>query len=116
MSEESIDLNEFMERVQDDKALLLELLDIYREDYKEKRKLLAEALASNNYEEIRGIAHSLKGASGNISAKPVRNIFLQFEEMGKVQNTAGYQKQLSDLDVEYTALDRWIEQLKKELV
>ena len=40
MSEEILDLKEVMERVQDDKELLLELFDIFITDYSEKRKLL----------------------------------------------------------------------------
>jgi len=38
MGREVLDLNEFLERVQNDKELLLELLDIFVEDFQEKRK------------------------------------------------------------------------------
>ncbi len=114
MGEEILDLPEFLERVQDDKELLLELLDIYQNDFQQKRKLLADALAANKFEDIRGIAHSLKGASGNISAKALRVIFFDLEEMGKTQNIVGYQKHLSDLDAQYVILQKRIEQIKKE--
>ena len=114
MSDEILDVKEFLERVQDDKELLLELLDIYQQDYREKRKLLTTALATNHYEDVRGIAHSLKGASGNISAKKVRTIFLKLEDMGKLQNIAGHQQLLSALDTEYADLQKRMEQIKKE--
>ena len=114
MSDETIDLNEFLERVQDDKALLVELLDIFSDDYKEKRKSLEQALTASNFEDVRGIAHSLKGASGNISAKNLRNIFLKLEEMGKSKDMAGYQKQLSDMDTQFAVLEQRIDQIKKD--
>jgi len=83
MSEDLLDVNEFMERVQDDKELLLELLDIFLADYMEKRKTLQEAVDGQDFEQIKGVAHSLKGASGNISAKSMCEIFSSLEEMGK---------------------------------
>ncbi len=99
MSNEILDLNEFLERVQDDKELLLELIDIFSEDYAIKRKLLQEAVEQDNFEEIKSISHSLKGASGNISAITLRKIFLDFEEMGKASDLSGGKEKLADLDV-----------------
>jgi len=44
MSEEIIDLKDVLERVQDDKELLDELLDIYQEDFVQKRQALGKPL------------------------------------------------------------------------
>ncbi|MBU0467877.1 MAG: Hpt domain-containing protein [Candidatus Omnitrophica bacterium] len=115
MVNDSVDLNEFLERVQDDKELLLELIDIFAEDYLAKRELLKAAVENSDYEEIKGISHSLKGASGNISAKKLRLILLQFEEMGKAQDLAGAQDVLADLDKEYERVAARFESLKEEL-
>ena len=81
MNEQTLDLNEFLERVQDDKELLLELLDIFVNDYKEKSRLLNQAISQKDIEQVKGIAHSLKGAYGNISAKSMRKSLIIFEEM-----------------------------------
>ena len=115
MVEDILDLNEFMERVQGDKELLLELFDIYLEDYQAKRKLLPDIIRTQNYEELRGIAHSLKGASGNISAKSIRMIFLKMEEMGKNRNTDGIGRLLIELDELFVKLQKRIDELKIEL-
>ena len=96
MSEDILDLAEFKERVQDDTELLLELLDIF-----------AESLKST--------AHSLKGASGNISAKKLRELFLKIEEMGKAGNAAGAKELLPSLDEAYGELTKRFEEVKKEL-
>jgi len=115
MSDELLDLAEFRERVQDDLELLLELLDIYSSDFVEKRKILQDAVANKNYDQIKSIAHSLKGASGNISAKTMRECFLQLEEMGKTQNATGGPELLKKIDQIYADLTKRFDQLKRDL-
>ena len=115
MSQVVIDVPEFMDRVQDDKELFLELLDIYIEDFHKKRILLQQALENNNFEEIKSIAHSLKGSSGNISAKMLRESFLRLEEMVKNQDLKDFKKFLSDLDQQFQDVIRRTAELKVEL-
>ena len=115
MSQVVIDVPEFMDRVQDDKELFLELLDIYIEDFHKKRILLQQALENNDFEEIKGIAHSLKGSSGNISAKMLRESFLRLEEMAKSQDLKDFKKFLSDLDQQFQDVIRRTSELKVEL-
>jgi len=115
MSDEILDLNEFLERVQNDKKLLLELLDIFVEDFQQKRKLIDEAVAKSDYEQIKRISHSLKGSSGNISAKSLREILLKFEEMGKNSNLSGVDEVLVEIDAQFQKLIDRIHGLKEEL-
>ena len=115
MNEEIIDLPELLERVQDDKELLLELFDIFVQDFAVKRKSLEEYIKSKNYEEIRNIAHSLKGASGNISAKPLRAVCIQFEDLGKRNSVSDAQALLAQLDKEFERLVNHIAILRKQL-
>ncbi len=115
MSDEVIDLPEFLDRVQDDKELLLELLDIFSSDYMQKRKQLTEAVEKSDMEKIKNIAHSLKGASGNISAKAMRQSFLDLEEKAKATKVADIKNILQVLDKKFPMLQQRIEQLKKEL-
>lgn len=114
MSEPVLDLPDFLDRVQDDKELLLELLDIYEEDYGPKREGIEKAIAEKNYEDIRGIAHSLKGASGNISAKSVREIFSILEEKGQKCDLTGMEDDLVQLDQRYSDLKKRIDELREE--
>ena len=114
MSEQSLDLKEFLDRVQDDKELLLELLDIFSKDFKEKRKHLDSAVKSKDYEQLRSIAHSVKGASGNISAKAVRAICMTLEDMGKNQHLNGIEQLLVDLDKQFEILQGRITEIKDE--
>lgn len=115
MSDDVLDLPEFLERVQDDKELLLELLDIFVADYQEKRKNLEEAIKANNAEEVTSIAHSLKGASGNISAKSLRESFMSLEEMGKNNDLSGADNELASVDQKFQAFSDRIVNIKDEL-
>ena len=115
MNDDVLDLKEFLERVQDDKELLLELLDIFQQDFQDKRVLLNTAIESNDYEQIKSIAHSLKGASGNISAKALRATMLSFEEIVRAKNLTEARNVFHKMDGQFEALKNRIQILKKEL-
>ena len=115
MNDDVLDLQEFLDRVQDDKDLLLELLDIFSEDYQVKRKGLDLAVSQKNYEDLRGIAHSLKGATGNISAKSLRMLFMKLEEMGKNNTVDGAAPILIHVDEEFKKFQERVSIVKKEL-
>ena len=115
MSDELFDLNEFKERVQDDTELLLELLDIFCADYELKRQSLQQAIDKGDCDEVKSVAHSLKGASGNISAKSMREIFVQIEEAAKAGDVSGAPVLLGKLDEIYVQLSKRMAEVKSEL-
>jgi HPt (histidine-containing phosphotransfer) domain-containing protein len=115
MSNEIFDYEELMERVQDDKELLLELLELYIEDFKQKRVSLDDYVKNQDFENIRGVAHSLKGASGNISAKALREILLQLEQKGKDETMDGVEDLLDQLDKGFEELNNHLTDIKEKL-
>lgn len=115
MSDEIIDVPEFLDRVMEDKDLLKELLDIFSTDFVQKREDLGKAVETKDFETIRSIAHSLKGASGNISAKPLREVCVTLETKGKESDGEGLAELLTELDKQYAALQERIKTLKEEL-
>jgi len=115
MSLAVLDVEELMDRVQDDKELLLELLDIFSGDYEVKRKLLGTAVETNDADEIRSIAHSLKGASGNISAKALRESFIKLEDMSVINDLTTAGEVLVEMDKQYVALSARMSEVKTEL-
>ncbi|MBF0479510.1 MAG: Hpt domain-containing protein [Candidatus Omnitrophica bacterium] len=114
MNDPIIDVPELLERVQDDKELMLELFDIFMEDFPGKRQQLGEAIKEKNFENIRGVAHSVKGASGNISAKLVREVCMKLEMMGKNNTLDGAEAVLVQLDEEYAKLTEQMQLVRKE--
>lgn len=109
MADDIIDLPDVLERVQDDKELLLELLDIYQEDFVNKREALASAIATKDFTKIKEVAHSMKGASGNISAKRLYATCLELETKAKDNNAEG-------LDALLVAVDSQFEEVKANAV
>src|ERR1041385_6600484 len=114
MAEDIIDLPDVMERVQDDKELLLELLDIYQEDFVIKRGILAEAIAKKDFTKIKEVAHSMKGASGNISAKRLYATCLKLESQAKENNPAGLEETLKIIDGQFEEIKANAISLKKQ--
>jgi len=115
MSEEIIDLKDVLERVQDDKELLVELLDIYQEDFVIKRKALGDAITANDITKIKEVAHSMKGASGNISAKPLHTACLKLETLAKEGKTDGMQEVATSIDGYFEEVKAFTARFKKEL-
>lgn len=114
MDKNILDLQDVMERVQDDRELLMELLDIFSDDYVEKRELLNDLLKDNNAEEVRNIAHSIKGAAGNISAKAIHATCEQMERLAEEKNLAAVNELLAPLDKQFADLQKCIKELKDQ--
>lgn len=112
---EILDINEFLERIQNDKGLLWELLDIFVEDFQQKRTQLHEASRNNDATEVRKLAHALKGSSANISAHQLSSVLLDLERMGKNNTLAGADKLLADMDKKFEVLLVRISRLREEL-
>jgi len=115
MSEEIIDLKDVLERVQDDKELLAELFDIYEEDFVIKRKTLGEAVLAKDIAKIKEVAHSMKGSSGNISAKPLHAACLKLESLAKEGKTDGMPEVLGHIDGYFEQVKVFAVQFKKDL-
>ncbi len=111
---EIIDLKDFMERVQDDKELLLELLDIFQEDFIGKRQAMEAAVKGNDVSKIKEIAHSLKGASGNISAKEMHANFLKIEHAAKTNDLNEIAIILKSVDGQFEEIKQFTVKIKKE--
>jgi len=115
MSEEIIDLKDVLERVQDDKELLDELFDIYQEDFVAKRKALGDAIAAHDIVKIKEVAHSMKGSSGNISAKSLYASCLKLELLAKEGKTDGMQEIAVTIDGYFEKIKVFAAKFKKDL-
>ena len=114
MEEKVVDLEDVLERVQDDRELLLELFEIFESDYIEKRKTLDQLIKNNQYEHIRDIAHSMKGAAGNISAKALFSSCAKIEKIAGENNLTDIQVILPILDQQFVQLQAYIADYKKK--
>lgn len=115
MNQDIIDLPEVLERVQNDKELLAELIDIFLEDCPAKIGSIRESVKKKDFAQLRDVAHSIKGASGNISAKKLHAIFLQIEQAGKNNSLEGMEALLEELDRHFREFREYSVLLKQEL-
>lgn len=115
MSEEIIDLKDVLERVQDDKELLVELFDIFQEDFVGKRKALGEAIIVKDFTKIKEVAHSMKGASGNISAKPMHAACVKLEALAREGKTDGMQELAVSIDGYFEQVKVFAAGFKKQM-
>lgn len=90
--------SEALERMDGDKKFLDELIDIYYTDVSQRLDALHLALEKKDFEVIRHEAHTIKGASANLSLESLREISVQLEVAGHENN----------LDAARDALERFI--------
>lgn len=114
MNQDVVDLNEVLERVQNDKDLLLELFDIFLEDCPAKIASLKDAVSAKDLSKLRDVAHSMKGASANIAAKRINASFLQMEQLAKNNTVTGIEQLLKDIDGQINDLKVYAQKLKME--
>jgi HPt (histidine-containing phosphotransfer) domain-containing protein len=115
MSDDILDLNDFMERVQNDKELLLELLDIFTSDFEEKRRELEDAFNRNDPLTVEHVAHFLKGSCSNISAGLLRQLFFELEKKGRDNDLSDKEKYLNAIDREYQQLVNYLGEIRGRL-
>ena len=112
MNNSILDLQELMDRVMEDRELILELADDFSKDYPENRKLLGEAIAQKDFEKIKDIAHRIKGAAGNISVKPMFTCCFLIEQFALANQIDLILELIKDLDVQFREFQEFIAQLK----
>ncbi len=115
MNQEAVDLKEVLERVQNDRELLLELFDIFLSDCPGKIAALKTAIAQKDLTAIKDIAHSLKGAAGNISAKKLFDSFLKIEQLTKDDDLSNAAGPLQALDNQVEELRDYSKKFKEDL-
>ena len=81
-----LDWSELLERVGSDGDLLLELFDVFREEFPRMQEALQNALKSGDFTEIRRVAHSMKGMLLSLSFNRGGALASQIEEGAREGN------------------------------
>ena len=115
MDKKTLNVEDFLGRVQNDKELFFELLDIFVSDFQGKREELGDAIAKGDAQGVEHVAHFLKGSCGNISAESLRGIFTGLEERGSKGDLDGVEKYLDDIDRKFEELAVRIGELRGTL-
>ena len=83
VTESAVCAEELMERIDNDRNFLSELLALFRADYPDQISAAREALVNNDSASLQKVGHALKGALGNLAATNASRIASELESMGK---------------------------------
>jgi two-component system sensor histidine kinase/response regulator len=93
----SIDVGPLLERIDDDRALLLELVEIFRREYPGSFQIAQRAIDTKSPDDLQRVGHALKGALGNLSATGASSLAAELESMGRSLDLTDAQSTLNRL-------------------
>ncbi len=93
-----------MRLVDNDEELFLEIVEMFRTDVVEYRDKLQEALKGSDAELVEKYAHTLKGASANICAGPLKDASSDIELAARDGDLAGARKYFLSFEQEFRRL------------
>jgi PAS domain S-box-containing protein len=93
-----IDLQELLARVENDRELICDLLQIFREEFPRHLQVLRQAVDSLDGEKVAAEAHSLKGMLSNLAAGPAAAAADRLEQLGRNQAASEYPEAFDALE------------------
>jgi two-component system, sensor histidine kinase and response regulator len=95
-----IDRPELLDRVDNDREFLTELLNLFREDGPKQLAEIEKALAKKDSGEVQRGAHSLRGTLANLSARSASELAADIELAGSTEDLPRAEAALKSLDLE----------------
>ena len=84
-----------------DTEFVHELIEIYVNETPKQIQSIAAALSTGNYPALVIAAHTLKGSSLNLGAKPLGALCLKLEEIGRTGNAIPENSFISEIENEF---------------
>ena len=100
-----VDLEGVLERVEGDKELLLELVELFAKDKQKQIEQIRSAMQRGIASEIGASAHAIKSALGNLGAMKAWDLAAQLERAGK-------ESRLSDAPALFSSLEASIDEFE----
>ena len=111
----ALDLREVLERVGGDRALLVEIAQLFRDEAPRMMARIRKSIDGNDPLELEHAAHSLKGACSNLGAGPAASAALALELKGRSGTLDGVKSQFEELSREAERLEAALLGLSEEL-
>jgi HPt (histidine-containing phosphotransfer) domain-containing protein len=99
-----LNIPELLAQLGDDRALLGELLEIFKEECPPLLRSLAEAVSSKDARVVERTSHNLKGMLSTLSAPRASSAASQLEQMGRTGEMSGCRGTLTILEAEVVSL------------
>jgi len=109
-----IDFKPVMQRVEQDKEFLYELLDLYTEEFPKTIKKLEQSIAGKKYDLILELGHYLKGSSANLGLIDLQKESSVMECAGREKDIIKAQKAFKNLIKEFDILKKYITEEMKD--
>ena len=97
-----------------DKETILEIIDLFYEEYPERVKQLNSALKEQDAELLRTSAHSLKGVIAHFHAEEPRKLAKDLEEKGAAKDFEGTEQIKNKLLNQIEEMLEELKEIKKE--
>lgn len=104
MSTMVFDYDDFMDRVEHDKELAVDLVEIFLEDAPDRVRAISDAIESGDPDAINRAAHALKGAAANLSAHYLRNLAYRIETAARQGDMEAAKSLFLELETAYVTL------------
>ncbi len=95
-----IDFDDFYQRCMKNPAFFEKMLNKFAERAQTDLQKIKEAAEQQNHEQLTLLSHALKGAAGNLSAKPLQQVAAELEAMSKNGELENLAQQIDALQVE----------------
>jgi HPt (histidine-containing phosphotransfer) domain-containing protein len=111
-SEEIIDWEQALDRVDGSEETLVELVEIFLEQWPEMMDEIEQGVARADYENLRRAAHTLKGSASIFGARPVVEVADRLSDMARDEELDGAEGELRTLQDE---MDRLVPVMQKRM-
>jgi two-component system sensor histidine kinase/response regulator len=109
------DLAELLERVDNDRELLRDLLVIFKDDFPTHLRALREAAKSADMNGLATVGHTLKGMFSNLAAARAAAAAAQLEQLGRAGDSAGVSEAMGVFESEVAELLSKLEECMAEV-
>jgi HPt (histidine-containing phosphotransfer) domain-containing protein len=115
MAKNFIDLEELLERTENDRELMRDLLSIFKEEFPQRHQALREAVKSLNATQVVMEAHALKGMLSNLAAVEAATAVAELECLGRKNETSKFLESFSRFESIAKELSRQVEACMAEV-
>jgi two-component system sensor histidine kinase/response regulator len=107
----SVEVIQLLDRIDDDRSLLAELIEIFRREYPDNLQAAQRAIDTRNAEDLQRAGHTLRGSLGNLSASGASAMAAELEASGRSNDLSKAQAVLNKLVSELGNVMRALEAL-----
>lgn len=110
-----IDFEELLERTENDRELMRDLLTIFKDEFPQRLQALNHAVASRNAANVILEAHALKGMLSSLAAIEVAAAVAELERLARNNETSKLPDSFSRFEVVAKELSRQVEACMAEV-